>query len=205
MIIRYLPEYIQDSLPGRINIIRDTLNSGKDTLYAGSNPDTLQTEGSLKDTIPANNRQSATNAYVAKEGATEPEKVKQPYDTTSVCSRNSVADVTFHNPGYVLNSIDQRFLNQFPYQFTENNLRIKSERKALLQMHLKPGEIMPEQRFHENWVFGILIFALIFFSVVQSAAKSFSPAITRFFLFRGTNEEGTRDMMGIFQIGRAHV
>ncbi|HUX96069.1 MAG TPA: DUF4271 domain-containing protein [Bacteroidales bacterium] len=199
MIIRYLPEYIQDSLPRRINIIQDTLNSGPDSLSAGSNPDTLKTERKLIDSVLTNNKKTESNAIVSKQVGIVTSTGNEPYDTTSVCIRNSVADVTFHNPDFVLSSIDQRYLNQFPYRFTENNLRIKSERKALLEMHLRSGEIMPEQMFHDNWVFGILIFALIFFSVVQSTTKSFSPAITRFFLFRGTNEEGTRDMMGIFQ------
>lgn len=160
MIARYLQEYIQDSVHNSINIIRDTIITGAESITASSEETILIPEGIL---------------------------------------RNSISDVTYHNPDFVLSSIDESSLNRFPYQLIENNIKIISDKKALLEMHLNPGHLLPRQMFHDNWVFGVLMLAIIIFSVAQTSAKSFSPAIARFFLFRGTNDEGIRDVMGIFQ------
>ena len=190
-----MPEHIQDTIPGRIRIIRDTINPETRFFSGSTSSDSIKIQVSPADSALSKKRKDLINSTLLQQGGI----VKQDYDTISVCVRNPVADVTFNNPSFVLNSIDQHCLNRFPYLFTSNNLRINSEKKAILEKHLRAGEMMPVQMFHENWVFGILIFVLLFFSVVQSTTKSFFPAINRFFLFRGTSEEGIRDIMGIFQ------
>jgi len=120
-------------------------------------------------------------------------------DTTSVCSRSPVADVTFYNPDFVIRSIDPVFLDSFPYQFTEKNIKVRSERMASLEKSLHNGQVLPRRLFHDDWVIGILLFAIVLFSLVHAGSKNFLHGIERYFLFRGTNEEGTRDMQGMFQ------
>jgi hypothetical protein len=120
-------------------------------------------------------------------------------DTTSVCKRNPVADVTFYNPDYVIREADPVFLSRFPYLFTGNNVRIREERKASIEKHLKEGIVLPRRLFHQDWVIGILLVSIMLFTLVQAASKNFLSGTTRFFLFRGTTEEGTRDLIGMFQ------
>ncbi|MBK9388870.1 MAG: DUF4271 domain-containing protein [Bacteroidetes bacterium] len=120
-------------------------------------------------------------------------------DTTSVCSRSPVADVTFYNPDYIIRSVDPVFLSTFPYQFTEKTIKIREAKKASLEKHLHNGQVLPHRLFHDDWVIGILLLTLVLFSLVQATSKNFFHGITRYFLFRGTNEEGTRDMIGMFQ------
>jgi hypothetical protein len=120
-------------------------------------------------------------------------------DTTSVCSRNLVADVTFYNPDYVIREADPVYLSHFPYQFTGNNIRIRTDRKASLEKHLKGGIVLPQRPFHHDWVLGVLLLSLLLFTVVQVASKNFLSGTARFFLFRGTTEESSRDLPGMFQ------
>jgi hypothetical protein len=120
-------------------------------------------------------------------------------DTISVCKRNPVADVTFYNPDYVILEADPVFLSRFPYLFTGNNVRISEEKKAAIEKHLKEGIVLPRQMFHQDWVIGILLVSIMLFTLVQTASKNFLSGTTRFFLFRGTTEEGTRDLLGMFQ------
>jgi hypothetical protein len=120
-------------------------------------------------------------------------------DTTSVCSRSPVADITFYNPDFVIRSVDPVFLSAFPYQFTEKNIKIREAKKASLEKQLHNGQVLPQQLFHDDWVIGILLFAIVLFSLVHAASKNLLHGIARYFLFRGTNEEGTRDMLGMFQ------
>jgi hypothetical protein len=120
-------------------------------------------------------------------------------DTTTVCRRHPVADVTFYNPDYVIREADVVFLSRFPYLFTGNNVRIREARKASIEKHLKEGIVLPRRMFHQDWVIGILLVSIMLFTLVQAASKNFLSGTTRFFLFRGTTEEGTRDLLGMFQ------
>jgi hypothetical protein len=120
-------------------------------------------------------------------------------DTTSLCQRNAVSDVTFYNPAFVIRSIYPGHTDRFPVIFTETTARIHSEKLAIFEEHLRPGEKLPPKLFHDDWVIGIILSAIILFSLVQASSKSIQPRILRFFLLRGTKEEGSRDMPGIFQ------
>jgi hypothetical protein len=120
-------------------------------------------------------------------------------DTSSVCRRNPIADITYTNPDYIIRELDPMPANSFPYLFTERTSRINAEKKAVILQHLKDGKDLPPKLFHDDWIIGILLLAILLFSVARTSLKSFIPDISRFFFFRGTNEEGSRDLLGIFQ------
>jgi hypothetical protein len=128
-----------------------------------------------------------------------PEKETLEADSTSLCTRNAIADLTFHNPDYVLRFIGQSSVNQFPILFTEKTVKLHSDKKAAIEPHLRAGQNIPQKLFHDDWVVGIILFAIIMFALVRATAKSFQPGIARFFLFRGTKDEGSRELIGIFQ------
>ncbi|MBI5009909.1 MAG: DUF4271 domain-containing protein [Bacteroidia bacterium] len=199
MIKGYQRENYQDTVSTRIINYQDTLKSGKDTL--STSPDT----GSISS---GNNQHDTVRFNISRQPAlTSPEKISAPVsttqiianDTSTVCKRNPVADVTFYNPDFVLREADPVFLSRFPYQFTGNNIRIRKERKESIEKHLKDGIVLPRMPFHQDWVIGILLLSIMLFTVVQGVSKNFLTGTTRFFLFRGTTEEGSRDLIGMFQ------
>ncbi len=200
MIIGLSPEYLQDTVP-HINkfISQDTLKSGIDTLYVIIQTGNQEADTAGRDsatiTVRTHSREPGTLSSSLRVSNTESKFI----DTTSVCSRNPVADVTFFDPDYIICSVDPELLLRFPYQFTDKNIKIQAERKALLEKHLRNGELLHQSLFHDDWVTGILLVAIVLFSLVQATSKNFFHGIARFFLFRGINEEGTRDMLGMFQ------
>ena len=120
------------------------------------------------------------------------------FDTTSVCSRNPVADITFYDS---LNFIRERNLSsaeKFPYAFIQNNNQRQSEAKASLISHLKPGQPVFEKQFHSDWLLIIILFAAFLYSVIQTISKTTIPEVTRFFFFRGINDPSSREIGGLF-------
>lgn len=120
-------------------------------------------------------------------------------DATSVCMRNAIADITYYNHEYIISSIEPFCSNLFPVLFTEKTRQMYSDRKTTVEKYLKSGQNLPQKPFHDDWTIGIILAAIFLFTLVRTTTKSHLPGITRFFLFRGTKEESSRDITGIFQ------
>jgi hypothetical protein len=185
--------------------IQDSLKTGTDSIHKRVLQDsiafTVKPDSSAKrtDTVSLNNRYTVKNSINRSTDKHLPQTESQNVDTVSFCKRNSIADITFFNPDFVINSINECPVNRFPFLFTEHNARIHSEQKEYVIKHLRDGSDLPKRLFHDDWVIGIVLIALILFAIVQTTTKSFIPGLTRFFLFRGAKEDGTRDLIGIFQ------
>jgi hypothetical protein len=119
-------------------------------------------------------------------------------DTTSVCTRNSIADVTFYNFNNFVFRIGYGSYKQFPFIFTEKTRQRQAEARALLIKHLKPGIDLPVQPLHTDWVIIIILVAAFLYSLVKATSKSVLPNVTRFFLFRGINDPASRNIVGLF-------
>jgi len=119
-------------------------------------------------------------------------------DTTSVCLRNSIADITFHDSVNVLTTLDPSLINRFPVTFIENNQRREMAAKAILLKHLKTGQILPEKPFNADWIILIILSAAFLYSLIRNSSKSLLPEVSKFFLFRGINDSLSRDIGGIF-------
>src|SRR5512133_361573 len=119
-------------------------------------------------------------------------------DTTSVCSRNIIADVTFYDSDNIIFKIEKGSVKQFPYILTEKARQLKMEERALLTKHLKPGQELPPHPLHADWMIIIILVAAFLFSVIRSSSKSLSRGFSRFFLFRGINDPVSRDSGGLF-------
>ena len=127
-----------------------------------------------------------------------PEILLTVIDTTAVCERNAITDITFNDS---LNFIRENKLikpDQFPILFTEKNMERHLEARASMIKHLKNGERMTVQPFHSDWLIPIIIFGAFIYSLVRTTSKSLLPEVTRFFFFRGINDPGSRDMGGLF-------
>jgi hypothetical protein len=108
-------------------------------------------------------------------------------DTTSVCIRNGVADITFHD-----------FNNFIPFILAEQGMKHQVEEKAYLMKHLKHGKELPPQPLHNDWMILIILVAAFLFSLVKSNSKRMKPYFERIFMFRGLNDSGSRDVSGLF-------
>jgi hypothetical protein len=119
-------------------------------------------------------------------------------DTTSVCGRNPVADITFNDSSNFITSIESGFNNSFPFIFTEINSIKQAEAKTALLKHLKTGEDIPVQPLQNDWIILIIIISSFLYSLIRTTSKSIFPGVMRFFMFRGINDPSSRDIGELF-------
>jgi len=120
-------------------------------------------------------------------------------DTTSVCSRNNVADITFYDSTNFVTRITSSFPNQFPFLFIEKTRKTELDTRTRTLKHLKQGQEMPLQQLHDDWIIGIILIAAFLYSLIRTASKTMMPEVSRFFLLRGINDPSSRDISELFQ------
>jgi hypothetical protein len=120
-------------------------------------------------------------------------------DTISVCTRNSIADVTFYDRDNVVFKIASGSYKQFPFVFTEKVLQQQAEEKAFLIKQLRPGNDLPTHPLHTDWMIIIIIISAFLYSLIKATSKRIMPDFDKFFFFRGINDPGSRDTGGLFQ------
>jgi hypothetical protein len=119
-------------------------------------------------------------------------------DTTSVCTRNNVADVTFYDFNNFIHRIGYGNYKQFPFILADQGRRHEIEERAYLVKHLKPGKELPPQPLHADWIIIIILVSAFLFSLVKSNSKSMMAYFERFLTFRGSNDSTSRDVSGLF-------
>jgi hypothetical protein len=119
-------------------------------------------------------------------------------DTTSVCPRNSIADITFHDFNNFVFRLDYAKYEQFPFILVEKARNHQKEERTWLMKHLKQGMEIPANPLHPDWMIIIMLAATFLFSLVKSNSKRMMPYFERVFLFRGKNEPASRNVSGIF-------
>ncbi len=119
-------------------------------------------------------------------------------DTTSVCPRNKVSDITFFDSANFI--LEQRVISSdnFPFIFTAKTRQMKDRAMAEISHHLREGKDLPLKPLHEDWITGIILLSAFLFALVRALSKNMVPRLTRFFLFRGINDTASRDVAGIF-------
>jgi hypothetical protein len=119
-------------------------------------------------------------------------------DTTSVCSRNSIADVTFYDFHNFITRLGYGYYKQFPFVFIEKNKQQQAADQTVLINSLKPGIELPAQPLHTDWMIVVIIVAAFLFSLVRQSGGNISAGFSRFFLFRGINESKSRESSALF-------
>jgi hypothetical protein len=179
MIIISCSDIPQDSVKGRNIVLKDSIGLKSDST---SIADTLLLKDSLIHILnPA--PKSVSLVFV---------------DTTAVCKRNSVADITFYDSDNEILKIESGSSNRFPFIFIEKNKQMQTEARASLIKHLKPGQNIPVHPLHDDWIILIILIAAFFYSVIRTISKSMLPGVARFFLLRGINDPSSRDVGGLF-------
>jgi Domain of unknown function (DUF4271) len=120
-------------------------------------------------------------------------------DTISVCTRNSIADVTFYDRDNVVFKIASGSDKQFPFIFTEKVLQQQAEEKVFLIKQLKSGADLPAHPLHTDWMIVIILLAAFLYSLNKATSKRIMFDFDKFFLFRRVNDPGSRDKGGLFQ------
>jgi hypothetical protein len=119
-------------------------------------------------------------------------------DTTSVCTRNTIADITFHDFNNFVFRLEYARYQKFPFILIEKARNQKTEKRTWLMKHLKPGNEIPINPFHADWIIIIMLAATFLFSLVKSNSKRMMPYFERVFLFRRNNEPTSRNLSGLF-------
>jgi hypothetical protein len=119
-------------------------------------------------------------------------------DTTAVCPRNSIADVTFNDLNSFVFRLGYGSYKQFPFIFIEKTRKTEMEARALLIKHLKPGTDLPAQPFHNDWGIILIVIAAVLYSLIKATTKNVLPNIRRFLMVRGSTDPASRDLGGLF-------
>jgi hypothetical protein len=119
-------------------------------------------------------------------------------DTTSVCSRGKIGDVTFYDTSNLITRIVTPYIDRFPFLFIEKNWALSEESREITVRHLKPGMEIPYFPLHEDWIILILLITVFLFAIIRKNAANLMHGIERYFLFRGINDPVSRDSLGIF-------
>ncbi|MBK7132114.1 MAG: DUF4271 domain-containing protein [Bacteroidales bacterium] len=119
-------------------------------------------------------------------------------DTINLCRPNPVANVTFYDSANVITTITTDNVKGFPLVFIEKNKKSEAEAKAALVKHLRSGEELPRKTIDEDWLILVILLGAFLYSLLRNTSKNLLPELSRFFLFRGINDPGSRDIGGIF-------
>lgn len=119
-------------------------------------------------------------------------------DTTSVCSRNSIADITFSDSLNFAKNIKLYNPGTIPFKFSSRSGTEPGEYRPILITDLRDGTVTPRNPFHQDLITVFVILSVWLFMVVRATIRSMRPELIRFFLFRGINEPVSRDTATLF-------
>jgi len=119
-------------------------------------------------------------------------------DTTSVCLRNSIADVTFYDSLSFVRNLKQLPSSQLPFYVAEKPETVHRIRETTIIRNLKDGIYLPERPLHHDWFIAIIFLSAYLWLILKSTTRSMFTELTRFLLFRGINESSSRNIGSLF-------
>jgi hypothetical protein len=119
-------------------------------------------------------------------------------DTTSVCCRNSIADVTFCDSLGLARNIKPFPQGQFPFQLLEKTGSVNGDQTQTIIKPLREGALLPNKPLHHDWIIAIIFLSAFLWLAVRTTTRSMLHELTRFLLFRGVNEPSSRDTGSLF-------
>ena len=149
--------------------------------------------------ISADTIKSVNSVRVIKVATPRIEEIPKVTDTTSVCTRNSISDVTFYDSTNLVYRIDAGSSNSFPFLLIEKNIGNKLDERISLMKNLREGKELPVRPFNADWIILIFLFAALLFSVIRTFSKKLFPDAVKFFPFRGIGDVTSRDLGILFQ------
>jgi hypothetical protein len=153
----------------------------------------------LKDTMPQQLIQPAESLRVIPKAIHYHSPSTIISDTTAVCTRNPVADVTYYDSTSFVHTPDTAIANKFAFTFNAINRDRYLKDKAIIAKTLKEGNILPSRPLNADWMIPLLLFAAFLFALVRTIPGNFFNSMIRFLTMRGVNENSSRDTGVLFQ------
>ncbi len=119
-------------------------------------------------------------------------------DTTSVCSRNSIADFTFYDSLGFFRNINRSQPVFYPVTEKAKADAAYTEQPVVNYGSLRDGSLLASRPLHHDWLVAVIFLCAYLWIVVKSMNRHFFTEITRFFLFRGISESSSRDTGALF-------
>jgi hypothetical protein len=157
-------------------------------------------QDSVKQLADTSDKKSVPDSSLAHKAVYfQPVKITEVKDTTSICIRNRFSDVTFSDSSGIMLRIDGTHLQDFPYLFTELHRKRNEEIRSDLVKHLRSGNNIPPDSFHNDWALPVILFSVLIYGTIKGESARFFRAIFKFISFRGINENKSRDMGSFIQ------
>jgi hypothetical protein len=153
-----------------------------------------------KTKVPADTVKLVDSLPVKKVIVLVHEKKPENIDTTALCVRNLISDVTFYDQANIVTRIGKTRENGFPFLFIEKNKLRETEVREMRMLELKDGRELPERPFHYDWIILILIVAAFLYASINTFSKRLFPDVIRFFFFRGIGDPSARETGELFHL-----
>ncbi|MGE5420860.1 MAG: DUF4271 domain-containing protein [Chloroflexota bacterium] len=118
-------------------------------------------------------------------------------DTSLVCRRNDPGTISFYDKSSFLHRLSIPGCDPSIIELSSRAKDINAGKYQVLLTHLKDGETPPLQRLNHDLILLVLLGALLLLAAVRSSINNFQP-VTRFFLFRGLNDQASADRGVLF-------
>jgi len=135
----------------------------QDSTRISHSPDSL--------TVSSHPRDSLKHKFVSQKPVILPDNS----DTTSVCLRNSIADVTYYDFNNFILRLGYGSYKQFPYVMIEKGNQLRLEQHEFLMKHLKQGNDRPSNPLHTDWMLIIIVISVFLFSVIRGTTRNILP------------------------------
>lgn len=114
------------------------------------------------------------------------------YDTTLVCRRNSIADVSFYDEGSFIKDLSVPKNDQTVISLAAKAKDIRAEKTEILKTHLRSGVNLTPGLPDKDLVLTVLLAAAFLLTIVRASVKNTHP-VARFFLFKGFDDHASSD------------
>jgi len=158
-----------------------------------------QTDTSKKESINVNDSFPVRNTIKSEKSISFQEKLQPDLpETTSVCYRNNISDVTFFDTLNFINRITRPSSDIFPYLFIEKNRDLKNKTRVVLQGHLKNGKEIPEKPYHDDWIIIVVLISVFIYAIISTYSGKLIREVKNFFLFRNIGNSSSSDLGELF-------
>lgn len=113
-------------------------------------------------------------------------------DTTAVCSRNTVADITYSDPSSYAAFLNTELRNELPW-FVAGQLQEENLRESVVIRDLKEGKRLPDSLFSHDWIIIIIFLTALTAGFIRNTSRNLLTGLSSFFLLRGIGDPSSRD------------
>ncbi len=119
-------------------------------------------------------------------------------DTTALCSRNIVADITFSDSSSYSAFLSPAFRNELPW-YVAGQLHRENRRETVVIRDLKEGKRLPDSLFSNDWIIILIFFTALAAGFIRNTSRNLLTGLSSFFLFRGIGDPSSRDTGILFR------